>query len=127
MKHALRFKPLDIAAVILGIMAAVFISIKVYSHQSGNLFVHITGQSGEWIEPLNKDKDIDVEGPLGITHIKISGGSVAVTDSPCANKLCISMGSASKPNQWIACLPNKVFIKIQGQAANKDQPDASAF
>ena len=127
MKHTSLFKPLDITAIVLGIVAAVFISVKVYSNQSGTLFAHITGPGGEWIEPLDKDKEIDVEGPLGITKVKIAGGAASVIDSPCANKLCISQGAASKPNQWIACLPNKVFVKIEGRTPSKDQPDASTF
>lgn len=127
MKYRLRLKPLDIAAIILSMMAVIFISTKVYSSQGGSLYVHITGQNGEWIEPLDKDKDIEVQGPLGSTKVRIQGGTAMIIDSPCSNKLCINMGAVSRTNQWIACLPNKVFVKIEGRTASEGQPDATAF
>lgn len=126
MKHSFRPKILDIAAFILGVMAVVFISATVYSDKGGSLYVHITGETGEWIEPLNVDKEIEVPGPLGATYVHIENNAAAITDSPCKNKLCIAMGAISQMNQWIACLPNNVFVRIEGRT-EKDAIDAAAF
>jgi hypothetical protein len=63
-----------------------------------------------------------VPGPLGDTVVVIENGSVRVVSSPCPEKICIKTGRISKPGQWIACLPNKVFISIRGRRS--EQPDA---
>lgn len=124
----LRFRPriLDIAAFLAGAAIIVLVSIAVYSGSSGIISLRITGDSGEWIEPLDEHKEIEVAGPLGTTIVHVEDGMVSITDSPCKNKLCIAMGSISGIRQWVACLPNNVFVRIQGESG-KDEPDAAAF
>lgn len=124
----LRFKPriLDIAAFLAGAAVIAFVSILVYSGSSETVSIRITGDSGEWIEPLDEHKDIQVEGPLGTTIVHIEDNTVQISDSPCTNKLCVAMGSISMNRQWVACLPNNVFVRIQG-GSGKDEPDAAAF
>jgi hypothetical protein len=65
--------------------------------------------------PLAGDRDLRVSGPLGETLIRIEEGAVRVISSPCANKTCIRMGAASHVHDLIACVPNRVVIKIVGE------------
>jgi hypothetical protein len=127
MKFSFRPKILDIVIFVAGIAAIVLISLGVYSGSSDTLYVQITGESGEWLEPLDSNRDLDVPGPLGLTHVHIANGSVAITDSPCENKLCVAMGAILGRNQWVACLPNNVFVRIGGKTDNKDALDAASF
>lgn len=126
MKISIRPKILDIAIFLLSVIAVVFISISVYATQGNTLYVHISGATGEWIESLDKDQELQIPGPLGITYVHIENHSVRIEDSPCENKLCIAMGAISQANQWVACLPNKVFVRIES-GAQKDEIDAAAF
>ncbi len=126
MKFTYRPRILDVIIFVAGIAAVVLVAALVYSGKGGTLYVHITSPEGEWIEPLDKDREIGAGGPLGTTFVHIEGGAAAITDSPCKNKLCISMGAISLADQWIACLPNKVFVRIEG-GAKKDAVDAAAF
>lgn len=126
MKILIRPKILDIAVFLLSVLAVVFVSISVYSTQGNVLYVHISGATGEWIESLDKDQELQIPGPLGITYVHIENHSVRIEDSPCGNKLCIAMGAIGQANQWVACLPNKVFVRIES-GAQKDEIDASAF
>ncbi|MCE1206220.1 MAG: NusG domain II-containing protein [Spirochaetia bacterium] len=126
MKISIRPKILDIAIFLLSVIAVVFISISVYATQGNTLYVHISGATGEWIESLDKDQELQIPGPLGITYVHIENHSVRIEDSPCDNKLCIAMGAISQANQWVACLPNKVFVRIES-GAQKDEIDAAAF
>ena len=63
-----------------------------------------------YILPLDKDRTITVEGPLGKTLIEIKDQRVRVTDSPCRNKLCIQQGWVRSGT--IICLPNRVAITV---------------
>ncbi len=126
MKILIRPKILDIAVFLLSVLAVVFISISVYATQGNALYVHISGATGEWIESLDKDQELQIPGPLGITYVHIENHSVRIEDSPCDNKLCIAMGAIGQANQWVACLPNKVFVRIES-GAQKDEIDAAAF
>ena len=71
---------------------------------------------------LDSEATVHVPGPLGDTVVAIRDGAVEVLSSPCPEKICIKTGKVSKPGQWIACLPNKVFVAVQGK--RHEQPDA---
>ncbi len=83
----------------------------------GDVVVEASGT--EWIYPLSADRQVSVDGPLGATVVVISGGAAKVADSPCPDKLCVAMAAVSKPGQWIACLPNRVFVRVRGRATEK--------
>lgn len=66
--------------------------------------------------PLNQERQLDVHGPLGDTRVEIHGGKVRVLDSPCPRKICISMGVAYRSGDLLACVPNRVVVRIEGEA-----------
>ena len=68
---------------------------------------------------LSKNRTIAVPGPLGTTVVEIHDGHVHVAESPCSNKLCVKTGRIHLTGQLIACLPNKVVVRIVG---NDDAP-----
>ena len=65
------------------------------------------------IYPLNEDRIVELNGPLGKTIVEIRDKKVRVVDSPCPNKFCIHQGFVSKGS--IICLPNRVVIIIGGE------------
>ncbi|MCX7028097.1 MAG: NusG domain II-containing protein [Spirochaetes bacterium] len=125
----LHFKPRILDLIILAVAIAVtaIVSAKVYTGGDDKLYVHITADSGEWIEALDTDKKLEIQGPLGITYVDIEGGNVRILDSPCKNKLCVGMGEIGKENQWIACMPNRVFVRIGGRSAVTGGIDAGTY
>ncbi|GAK48874.1 hypothetical protein U14_00085 [Candidatus Moduliflexus flocculans] len=68
---------------------------------------------------LSKNQTFAVPGPLGTTIVEIHDGHVHVAESPCSNKLCVKTGRIHLTGQLIACLPNKVVVRIVG---NDDAP-----
>ena len=63
---------------------------------------------------LSRDQDIAVDGPLGTSYIKVAGGRVRFTDSPCTNKLCVHSGWLQHGGEFAACLPNRVSLVVTG-------------
>jgi hypothetical protein len=122
----MRLKVLDLVIALAAAGAIAFSAASVYGPGKGQADVAISGQGGEWIYPLSVDRDVAVSGPLGETLIEIRGKSVRIEDSPCPNKTCIAMGAIASPGQWLACLPNRVFVHIEGGGANEGV-DASVY
>jgi hypothetical protein len=84
--------------------------------------------SGElYLLPLTQDGELVLEGPVGETHVEISNGTARITHSDCRDKICIAMGSIQEPSQWIACLPNRVFVRIVAESPTGDEVDAGVF
>jgi hypothetical protein len=77
------------------------------------------------VYPLGADRTVTVSGPLGDTVVEIRGGQARVLSSPCAEKICVRSGAIARPGQWIACLPNRVFLDVQGHA--RRSADAISF
>lgn len=127
MPPRLRLRPLDYVAIVAAIAAIAGTSVSVYSLRGGEANVIITGASGEWIYPLDQNRRIEVPGPLGSTWVEIHDKAVHITESPCPNKTCVAAGDIASPGQWTACLPNHVFVRIEGGSSKADGVDASAF
>jgi len=116
-------KPLDFVILILFclITALSFISLK--RSKGDNRYIVITTDKGEFVYPLSKNAVYRAEGILGISQIQVADGGACFADSPCPNKTCVQTGKISKPGEWTACLPNRVFIRIEG---DQDSLDAVA-
>jgi hypothetical protein len=99
-----------------------YLSVMVYGGPPSSSLV-VSTDRGEWIYPLSTDRTIEAEGVLGVSVIHIEGGFAHFVESPCANKLCIAAPRIGSTGQWSACLPNGVFIRIEGSEAT-DEIDA---
>lgn len=68
---------------------------------------------------LKQNQRINVPGPLGISVVEVKNGHVSMMSSPCPHQLCVRMGSISKKNAMIVCVPNRVLIKIPSYSSNE--------
>jgi hypothetical protein len=114
-------------AIIALCLAAFAASVAVAgSGRGGEPSLVITSDGGRFVYPLSTDEDLRVEGPLGRTEVIIASGKARIADSPCDNKLCLAMGPIGENGQWISCLPNRVFLRVEG-AGEKDGLDAATY
>jgi hypothetical protein len=127
MKNTMPVKPMDSIMIFLALLLTGFSAYKAYIHPGGSLQVVIQGPGKEWVFPLDAEEILAVEGPLGHTLVRIHEGQAWVESSPCVNKTCTASGHVYKPGHWAACLPNNVFLKIEGSEDPPDAPDRVAW
>lgn len=65
--------------------------------------------------PLTADAEFAVSGDY-TNSIVIRGGKVCIEASDCPGGDCMHSGWISRPGRSIVCLPNRVEIRISGQA-----------
>jgi hypothetical protein len=123
----MRLRSLDFVAILAAAAAIAVASAAAYSGGGGARRAIVTGRSGEWIYPLDADRTIEVAGPLGSSRLEIHDKSIHFADSPCPNKTCVAAGNISTAGQWLACLPNEVFVRIEGGANDAGGIDAGAY
>ncbi len=97
----------------LGLTGAV--AFRVYAAPGNPAVVHVRAADGEWFYPLDRDRVVDLRGPLGVTRIAIENGTARVIDSPCPLKTCVHAGAVSRTDSVIACLPNRVLLTVEGR------------
>jgi len=119
-----RLKVLDYLALVVSLACVGALAAYAYQDRGGATHLVIQAQGGEWIYPLDQDREVSVEGPVGPTVVAIHQGHVHVAEASCRDKVCISMGTISTQGAWIACLPNRVFVRILG---SDTRTDALAF
>lgn len=90
----------------------------------GAVFLFFPKKSGERAEIyLNGEKVKTVslkENSLftvGNVSVVVENGKIFVENSPCADKICMHTGKIYRAGDTIACLPEKVIIKIIGSNA----------
>lgn len=114
-----QFKLGDIALLVIS-LAIIISSFNSYGDFTGKPEVRVRAGNQEWVYDLSVDTFATFYGPVGETTIEIQDGKVHVHDSDCRNKVCIAAGWVSQPGDWIICLPNDVFILVEGTMATQD-------
>jgi len=105
---------LDLVFILVSLACIVGVSFSVYGGAGQARYVSIRTDEGVSMYALDRDRTVEARGPLGSTVIEISDGAVHVVSSPCKDKLCILKGELEERGDWTACMPNRVFIRIEG-------------
>ena len=70
---------------------------------------------------LHQDQQVELQGPLGTTVLKIKDDAARVISSPCPQKICIGLGEARHPGDLLACVPNRLVIRIEGDGTEQER------
>jgi len=84
------------------------------------------GIAGDWVviemnqqevsrHRLSENRVIEVKGALGITKVEIINGKARIRHSPCKNKICIKAGDIQYADRLIACIPNRIVVRVIGE------------
>lgn len=71
-----------------------------------------------FVAPLAKAQRVELNGPLGITVLQIEHGGARIISSPCTNKVCMHMGEARHSGDLLACVPNHLVVRIEGDVGD---------
>jgi len=119
----LGLKPADFFIGALSLAVAAWVTVTVYAGAAPTQ-VAISGNGSNYVYPLSEDREIPVQGSIGITLVHIRDGEVSISASPCKNKTCVQTGAISGNGEWAACLPNGVFVRIDADDNGEDALDA---
>jgi hypothetical protein len=109
----LYFKLADFFIIVLAAALVVYLGYDAYMSPKSDR-VMIQGPYGKWTFPMDAEESIVVHGPLGETIVRIGGGHAWVESSPCQNQTCVATGGVRRNGHWAVCLPNNVFLLVQG-------------
>ncbi len=88
--------------------------------------LEVLSEGGTRTEPLEGPRELEVAGPLGTTLVRIDAEGARVVDSPCPLKLCVAAGKVSRPGQVVACLPNRVALRVLGTRDGRGEEGVDA-
>ncbi|MDR0909582.1 MAG: NusG domain II-containing protein [Spirochaetaceae bacterium] len=115
----LLLRPLDILVIAFAVLTTAFSGYLVYGRQDEADEVLIECMGKKWVYPLTANEEVLIPGPLGASVVRISGEKAWVDFSPCPNQTCVQTGSIHHAGDWVACLPNQVFVSVQSKGQNE--------
>ncbi|GHT78274.1 hypothetical protein FACS1894130_04570 [Spirochaetia bacterium] len=127
MKGRFALKAYDVAVVGLAAALTVCSAVFVYGKGGADAQVIVQGSGRSWIFPPDAEERVVVAGPLGETVVEIRGGEARVVSSPCDNQICVVEGPVHAGGEWVACLPNGVFVLIEGRSHEDGEIDGSVW
>ena len=68
--------------------------------------------------PLKKNGTFPLNG--GTNILVVENGEAWVSEANCPDKVCMGMGKISRNGEFIACLPNRLLVVVEGAA--EDSP-----
>jgi len=111
----------DIVVLLIAAGAIGWSYAALWLHNGSALEVEIWSR-GQRVETLvlAEDRQLEITGALGVSHIEIKDAQVRFLDSPCSNKLCVLSGWHRHAGDTTACLPNQVSVRILGRDPRYD-------
>lgn len=113
-------RPLD-AIIIVSIAAALLgLYVLIPSLSEEGVYAVITCD-GETVGSISLAADGDYTYPeLPGMVFTVSDGSVAVTESGCAGRICVRGGKISRKGETLICVPNRAAVSIGGGRGDVD-------
>ncbi|MDD4657545.1 MAG: NusG domain II-containing protein [Eubacteriales bacterium] len=95
-------------------LAGVYIYFFLPGNSQGAIVIQVDGREFKTYPLFQEGRDefVDIQGINGITRVHLQDGRVRVVESACPDKICVETGWISNSARPIACLPNRVIIKI---------------
>ena len=112
-----RLRVLDYFIFASIITASLWAGFFFYAGDNRAQRLVIEAPSGKWIYRLTDTCTVVIPGAIGNTTIRIENNSAVISDSPCPNRTCVNAASLKKAGDWNACLPNRVFLHIEGNTS----------
>lgn len=88
---------------------------------AGRLAAELTYPGKSVVVPLGTPRRVEVRGPLGVTVIGVDERSARVISSPCPNQLCVRAGRATRAGQLLACVPNRVAVRLVPRGRTEEE------
>ena len=108
-----------IYVILLAIAAALFVLPYTGDTQALTARIYVEGELHEVVY-LHDAAEISVSTHLGYNLIEFQPGGARMISADCRSQDCIHMGAITRPGQLIACLPNRVIVRLQGPAGEDD-------
>jgi hypothetical protein len=118
-----RLAPLDLPLVALLLLAALASFRLATPGEPGERL--IVEQRGRIIfqAPLDEARTATFAGPLGETVLAIADGGARIVASSCPHRICQASGTVRHSGELLACIPNRLLLRVAGRAPEEGAYD----
>ena len=108
---------LILIAALLALAGILFLALNHGRQEGGVAVVRVDG-----VEVERHSLSLNGTFPLngGTNILVVENGEAWVSEANCPDKVCMGMGKISRNGEFIACLPNRLLVVVEGAA--EDSP-----
>lgn len=122
MRPPWRFMTLCDGAVILALLAVAVAGVaRLATAPRGGRIVVTDGVRTVYTAPLGIPRSVELAGPLGRSRLEIDDSGARIVTAPCPRKVCMTMGPVRRTGELIACIPNRILVRVDAPA-NEEAP-----
>ena len=109
-----------VAVLLVAALALFFVMRSLQARDTGTGAQAVVTVDGKEIGryPLKKNGTFPLNG--GTNTLVVENGEAWVSEANCPDKVCMGMGKISRNGEFIACLPNRLLVVVEGAA--EDSP-----
>ena len=109
-----------VAILLVAALALFFVMRTLQARDTGTGAQAVVTVEGREIGryPLKKNGTFPLNG--GTNILVVENGEAWVSEANCPDKVCMGMGKISRNGEFIACLPNRLLVVVEGAA--EDSP-----
>ena len=110
----------DWCILIAGIALVAVLFKQLWSHEGATRIQIRLGDTIYGTYSLNQQREIHVQGAIGVATVSIEQGKARFSKSPCHNQYCVHQGWLSRSGQAALCLPNQLSLELIGEKKQYD-------
>lgn len=115
----IQMKKGDIVLIVLALLFAGAACLFIQGKGDGE-YVRITANGDTDRYPISEDRTIEQKnGKSGYNTIVIKDNEVYMQNASCPDQICVHHKAVSKNGESIICLPNEVYIEIEGSTVRE--------
>lgn len=107
--------------ILAGVLVAAALCIylfQFFNRKEGSLAVVSVDGADTQTYALSEERSVEIKSGEGSLTLEISGGEAFVSEADCPDKLCVRQHPVSHRGETIACLPNRILIRIEGGSSS---------
>jgi len=86
---------------------------RLASAPGGGRVVVTDGERTVLTAPLDSHNSFELNGPLGLSRLEIDERGARITAAPCPRRVCLTMGPIRQSGELIACIPNRILVRVE--------------
>lgn len=108
------FRPGDWLVTLFGVaVCAIAFPLAWQNGTAEKAVIKLGGETFATLD-LTRNRQIDVQGPLGITTIAVKNRRVRVVSDPGFHQYCVRQGWLEHAGEIAICAPNQVSVQVMG-------------
>lgn len=76
--------------------------------------IYVNGELYDEVALTEEEYEIEIHSERGYNRLKVSNYGIEMVESDCPDHICIGFGHIHSVNEKIVCLPNRIFVEING-------------